>query len=422
MLFPTDCVDDSVHEALVRDVHELACLVNSADDPPVDKIQSIFQYFDVRRIPTTDKPTEKDKRTVDLVVSCLHVIFACTPHLMTNHVLDAILSDIWPSLWKWLEFFDIECCEKGAFGIGRRISGLACISHTLMAFGQSESLRRLATSSPSVINMLARYWLAEGQDREIDAVFEATGVGRNFTPALDTFLQAEDTIPYCLLPDVIAAAPGGAKSVARIGIQHLHDDAFKDHPNFHTIYQDLSLIDNLFCKSCPALHLALLNRGIIPTMIKMLTLFNAQTIDDIDITRCIEMCYSVLGKAFQSANGTSWVVQAFDAGLLPLLLKSGRRLAQLDKFSRNKCTDLLSDILCQYLVYRSVIYSAGKVLRRVERLNIDQDVAGPLWDGWLLFKGLAQERIKFAIETENDDVEQNGCNRMGVSAPRSGYL
>src|ERR1700683_692971 len=124
MLSPTACVDDLVHQGLVRDLHELACLVNSAHDPPVDKIQSIFQYLDVRRISTTDKPTEKDKRTVDLVVSSLQVIFACTPHLMRSCVLDASLSDIWPSLWKWLEFFDIECCEKGAFGVGRRISGL----------------------------------------------------------------------------------------------------------------------------------------------------------------------------------------------------------------------------------------------------------------------------------------------------------
>jgi hypothetical protein len=422
MLFPTACVDDPVHQGLIPDLVELACLVNSAHDPPVDKIQSIFQYLDVCRIPTTDKPTERDKQTVDIVVSSLQVIFACSPHLMRSRVLDASLSDIWPSVWKWLEFFDIECCKKGAFGVGRHISGLVSISHTLAAFGESEALRWLATSTPNVINMLARYWLAEGQDREIEVLFNATGIGRHFTSTLGIFLRAEDTTPYCLLPDVIAAAPGGAKSVARIGIQHLHEDASEDHPDFRTIYQDLSLIDNFSCKSCPALHLALLNRGIIPTMIKMLTLFNAQTIDNIDITHCVKMCYSVLSRAFQSANGTSWIVQAFDAGLLPALLKSGRRLAQLDKFSSNHCTDLLSDILCQYLVYRSVIYSAGKVLRRVERLNIDQDVAGPLWDGWLLFKGLAQERIKFAIQTENDDVKQNGCNRIGVSAPRSGFL
>ena len=417
----TVCVDDPEHQGLVRDLEKLSLQIKSAHNPPVDKFKNILQYLDVCRIPTTDKPTEKDERAVDLVLLSLLVICACESHLKRSRALDASLSDAWSSLWKWLEFLDTECCQRCVFGAALNIRALAGISHTLLTFGESEALRWLAKSTPGVINMLSRYWLAEGQHPGIEHLLNAAGIDRPFTHALDVFVQAEDTTPYCLLPNIIAAAPGGAKSVARIGVLHLNNDASKKHPDFSTIYRDLSLLNTLSCKSCPALHLALLNHGIISTMVKMLTLFNAQTIDNIDITCCIEMCYSILIKAFQSANGTSWIVQAFDSGLFPALLKSGRRLAQLDKFNRNLCTTLLSDILCQYLVYRSVLRSVGKVLQRVERLNINQDVAGPLWDGWLLFKSLAQERINFGIQVENDDVGQNDCNRIGVSEPCSGF-
>ena len=134
--------------------------------------------------------------------------------------------------------------------------------------------------------------------------------------------------------------------------------------------------------------------------------------DNVRITDCVMMCYFTFIDALMTVNGPSWVVQAFDAGILPALLKSGRRLTQLDAHRRNLCTTLLSDMLCQYLVYRSVLRPVAKTLRRTERLQIDQDVAGPLWDGWLFFKSLAGVRI--AIKEERDDEAQRKCHRAGV--------
>lgn len=422
MTFSVICVDDLIHQGVVQELEKLSEVVASAHNPPVAEIKKVSQYLDVSRIPTTDKPTKEDERAVDLAILALVVIVSCEPHLKRGRALDASLGDAWPSLWKWLEFLDKECCQRSAFGDVLNIKGLMGISHTLLTFGMSEALRQLVTSTPGVLKMLVRRWLAEGQYARAELLLNAAGVGRNFTHVLDEFLQYEATTPYCLVPDIIAAAPGGAKSVARIGILHLNNDASKERPNFQTICRDLSLINNLSCESCPALHLALLSHGIIPTIVKMLTLFNAQTMDNTDIIYCVKMCYSILIRAFQSANGTSWIIQAFDSGLLPVLLKSGRRLVQLDKFDRNICTTLLSDIFCQYLVYRSVLRPVEKVLRRVERLDIDRRVAGPLWDGWLSFKNLAHERINFAIQVENDDLRQNECNRRGVSEPRTGFL
>lgn len=417
VLVTSVCADDPEHQGLVQDLDKLYRLVSSANSPPVDKIEGIFQYFDVSRIPNpANKPTETDERAVDLALVSMLVILACERHLKTNRMLDASLSAVWPSVWKWLEYLDTECCQKGVFSADLYIRGLVGIAYTLSTYGASEALRRLATSTPGVITMLAKYWLAPDQQPGIEPLLKAAGIdGRYYTRALDIMLQAEDTSPHCLLPDIIAATPGGAKSVVRTGILHLNNDASKKNPDFRSICRDLSLINNFCCKSCPALQLALLNHGIIPTLVKMLSLFNAQTMDNTDVIYCVKMCYSILIKAFQCANGTSWIVQAFDSGLLQVLLKSGRRLAKLNESNRNLCTTLLSDILCQYLVYHSVLCSVGKVLRRVERLDIGQDVAGPLWDGWLLFKGLAQERINFAIQVENDDVRRKDCNRIGVS-------
>jgi len=201
--------------------------------------------------------------------------------------------------------------------------------------------------------------------------------------------------------------------VARVAIQHLNDVSSIKQPDFKTVYAHLSLINNLSYNSYPSLHLALLNRGMIPAMVKMLVFCNTQPMDNFHITGCVMMCYFTVINALMTANGPSWVVQAFDAGILPALLKSGRHLTQLDAHHRDLCTKLLSDLLCQYLVYRSVLRPVAKALRKTERLQIGQDVAGPLWDGWLFFKCLAEERI--AIKEERDDEGQRKCNRVGCN-------
>jgi hypothetical protein len=201
--------------------------------------------------------------------------------------------------------------------------------------------------------------------------------------------------------------------VARIAMQHLDDVYSNKKPDFETMYAHLSLINNLSCNSYPSLHLALLNRGMIPAMVKMLIFCNTQPMGNVRIAGCVMMCYFTFIDALMTVNGPSWVVQAFDSGILPALLKSGQRLTQLDAHRRNLCTKLLSDLLCQYLVYRSVLRPVAKALRRAERLQIDQDVAGPLWEGWLFFKSLAEERM--TIKEERDDEAQRKCNQIGVS-------
>ena len=399
------------HGKLVHELSKLSDFVESSDDPPVEKIESVFQYLDDCRIPTTDKPTANDDRAVDLAISALLVISGSQRHLVRSRALDASLARVWTRIWKWLEFLDTECCQKFVFGSGFKIKAMAAITTTLFVFAHSAALKRLVTTTPGVFSLLVKHWLAEGLDPAVAHIFGTSGSSRPFARTFENLLSGDIT-PNCL-PDVVAAAPGGATTVARIAIQHLDKDASAKHPDFTALYHHVSLIYNLFSVSCPALPHAFLNRGLIPTMVKMLASFNLQPVDTVKVASCVVRCYFILIDALQSANGPSWVIQAFDSGILSAILKSGRRLATLDPFHRDLCTTLLSDILCQYLVYRSVLGSVAKALRRMERLCIDQDVAGPLWDGWMSFKSLAQERI--AIKEENDDGVTNRCNRIGVS-------
>ncbi|KZP20257.1 hypothetical protein FIBSPDRAFT_932317 [Athelia psychrophila] len=101
-----------------------------------------------------------------------------------------------------------------------------------------------------------------------------------------------------------------------------------------------------------------------------------------------------------------------DAGILPAALNSAPRIAQLEKPQSLQCSALLSDLLCQYLVYKSVVRSAAKALRRTERLNIDSSLGSPIWEAWVVFEALARDRIALKENLGERDSKSQKCNRV----------
>ena len=156
-------IDSPKHKALEQKLETLSRLVESSPSAPINEVESVFQYLDTRRIPTSDKPTAKDECAVDLALWALLVVAACEEHLRKSRALDPTLTKAWARIWKWLEFLHNQCCQKFVFGGSIKIRALSMIPNTLMVLGRSNALRRLVTSTPGVVTMVAKYWLGEGK-------------------------------------------------------------------------------------------------------------------------------------------------------------------------------------------------------------------------------------------------------------------
>lgn len=128
--------------------------------------------------------------------------------------------------------------------------------------------------------------------------------------------------------------------------------------------------------------------------------------------KCVNSCCSALQCASAAPNGHSWAIQALDSGLVPAILKSAPRIDQLKKHDAIWCSTLLSPNLYQYLIYKSVIHSTARALRKGERLDLD-NLGGPIGDAWFAFKHLAQERI--TLKAKGNQAELGLiCSRMQV--------
>jgi len=113
-------------------------------------------------------------------------------------------------------------------------------------------------------------------------------------------------------------------------------------------------------------------------------------------------------------SGLSWIIQALDAGLLLAIVKSASRTdSTLGESISSRCSQLLYVIALQ-LMYKSAVRSAAKALETVDRLNLDVTSESPLFDAWVQFKTLSQQRVDMKKRMEQDQSD-HGCNLPSCS-------
>jgi hypothetical protein len=203
------------------------------------------------------------------------------------------------------------------------------------------------------------------------------------------------------------------------------------HAKAMTIVPHLRLIENLCTEhnSPPiAVHMEMLRIRAIPIVIKALgrvCSLNLGVADKDDVTKCIGSGFGMLTR---SLRGRQWVCQALDSGFVSVFLASGRWIARLGYDSWASICSKLFTILCQNLVFRSVVRSIGHAISRkkIDALDASAEAAG-LNPQWVPFKTEAYRFLVYKTQFDDDkdnskepgfagcanpDVSSNQCNAM----------
>ncbi|KZP13199.1 hypothetical protein FIBSPDRAFT_983272 [Athelia psychrophila] len=396
---------------------ELGPRVRASIEPPIKEINiAVGKYLSIGAIPVSkSNPTEKDKLAVDLALRVCMIIWCSRKHFLNNSKLDACFSSAWPAIWKWLQFLDDQYCQSSKHGPIMDVKVRVLIALTVRSLSHSNALRYLVASTPGVITMITRRWIAECRN---PITFARAEQPRPFNAVLIILLLDDGSRPSNCLPDLIAAS-GGEKAVAALAIGHLNTVLAEKPTDLSTISRQLTLVVNLSLSKVPTLLLALLRQGVIPSMVKMLVWLAEQSpsVPENETTacRCVVVCFHTLHDAVTGLYGTSWVVQALESGMISAILKSASRIAQLDEIRSTSCSRLLSNTLCQFLVHRAAVRSAAKALKMVERLHIEDALVAPIREAWIVFKVLAKERIAMKELFSGADLIITSCARASCT-------
>ncbi|KZP10497.1 hypothetical protein FIBSPDRAFT_963101 [Athelia psychrophila] len=415
-------------------LRKLAQRVGKSPNPPIEELGAALQTHLCAKAPPINKPdpSVQDKRAVELAL-CAFDVVTCTDfqkHFIRDIAeLDLCFLKLWPGIWRWLQFLDDECCQRDRYGHLLKTQALMAIIWTVANMASSITLRREVTSTPGVIAMITRYWIDTGRYPDAEMAFVAVGSPQPFTTTLNLLLDPLDLALQSQisasngLPELIATA-GSAEVVATHAIEHLNTVLAEEPPHFNTIYHHICLMKVFSSHASSKLVIVMLDQGASPLMVKTLLWLTEQSATGFAeerFLRCVEMCFRALAEAMMAINGRLWACQSVDAGMLPAILKSAPLLAQSPEIVCRVCSTLLFNMLCQYLVYRSVVRSAAKAIRRVERLKLDDSLGGPIWDAWTVFKRLSQERIQISqerIALKEDPSKANAtfCSRLNCLA------
>ena len=197
------------------------------------------------------------------------------------------------------------------------------------------------------------------------------------------------------------------------------------HAKAVTILPHLHLIEILCSQhnSAPtAVHLEMLRNRVIPIVIKCIgriCSLDLGVADKHEVTQCIGLGFGMLTR---SLRGRQWVCQALDSGLISVFLRSGRWIARLGFESWSSICSKTFTILCQNLVFRSVLRSLGQAISRkkINALDASAEVAG-LTSQWTPFKIEAHRLLVYKSQFDNDKENSQepgfaGCTNMDVGS------
>ncbi|KAJ7490538.1 hypothetical protein FB451DRAFT_621424 [Mycena latifolia] len=123
--------------------------------------------------------------------------------------------------------------------------------------------------------------------------------------------------------------------------------------------------------------------------------------DDVVTSSC-----AYLVNCLNTGDAVSSVIRAFEAGFLPSLLAGLRK--------HPEHFPVLHTFLPPYLVYLSVVRSAAKSLKKIQKLELENRMErrGPLLDAWTTFKKALEARIELAGDGVHLVCSSKQCNRI----------
>jgi hypothetical protein len=384
-------------------------------DNPDDAMDYVFRGLASANIPTAQIPDINDKKAIQIAVSALSILWICGVHNLGGH---SYPKDIWPDIFAWLMFLDSHCGADGTYierlrsmssrGEDLQEGSLRVIPLLISVLCRQASLRTAMVASSGIMTMVTRRWVGLAKDVR----------HQDWARALNHLLLGPERRSGGTLEEIVGATDGGAEVIAHVALGHVRAFINQSPVDYREMIPHLGLIDAFSCSLVCPLRLAMLCQRSLPLLIEVLACINR---DDAPPSPpqvdCIAYAYSSIIEALQSANGATWISQALDAGLLPALLRSGARLQGLMWQGRHTvCPDLFK-VLHQYLPYRSVLRCVARALRKVDRLNIGQESAGPLWASWMEYKHAATTRLilKEDFDTRWSPMVTFGCGNKNVT-------
>lgn len=268
--------------------------------------------------------------------------------------LGALIIQFWPTLFKWLSIILQHGIDDAQEAISRRQTAKLAIT-AFINDCLSIHLPVKLNSLPEVTLLAMKMWILDVSEPRLH-IMENRGkkmCAHSATLFYNCFVTMDDN-ERAIFQDAVVLN-FDAPSVANVALIHLQwgsstsDAVMLYRGRYMGDDTDVSVMDFL-TYNIPIAR-ALLLQGSIKASLKALE-------------AGVGVIAIYLRNAFTTGNGTTWILEALNAQMLPTLLagisqSSGGALGE-------SIIEIFSEILPQYLIYESILVAAGRALKRVQ--------------------------------------------------------
>ncbi|KAK7016353.1 hypothetical protein R3P38DRAFT_2994435 [Favolaschia claudopus] len=343
------------------------------------------------------------------------------PPLLPTIIED--LRKVWPAAWRYVKFIDEHFLSRRRDRpFDRLLRPIEDVMHVFVPslyelLSQPELTETLTESG--VYNLFVRLWFRLATDEECAE-----------WPVRECIWGFRDVLPYGRRPEIrskIIEPLGGEVNVAIAAVSHLRAstrvlrDAAPSRPDEGQILLAYQMAEALGCLHYETkVAFSLLTQGSVRYMTRAaLPLLALSPPAPVEIDLSVHLGY--LGGNLDLTDSISWVIQAFDAGILVVLLRYD---IWYSKQPRSKLrhpgprhAEILLELLPSFLVFFSVVRAARKAFRKARKCGAEEGVSrkSKIWSAWVVFEDILDKRLSLVGELVRG---RNVCNKCGKVEPR----
>jgi hypothetical protein len=411
--------------AIRGSLESLEQLTNPVDGnlaPPGELLPIFYHHLDPKKIPHPDRPAPNTMHFLELAIAALKGITSCLNQHdgSRNKVLLPDIESRWtPKIWKWTHFLLVHCFAEPMlptmdtrFQFGVYVATMNLLTALVH---QSPELRTTVASTPGVIALTTKLWIAETKMGNEILSFRASRVLERFV-----------SVPGPGWRDQIVASGSGPFAIAKTILDRIRVNSMEPSikaTSYISLHSDLLIAMGFTDGPTTDVCRALWSQHSIAVVTKAIFCLSSDkpadmsSIPDSVIGQCLTFGVIYLDISFTNSEDThTWIVQAVEARLIPALLKA-TRFFSYEGALEPICSNFLGDVIPQYLVYRSVLRSVARSLKNIRRHGLEKKLAetGPFRDSWNTLNDLVSERL--AIKAHYDKDPQHAlCENPKVSA------
>ncbi|KAI0319607.1 hypothetical protein OF83DRAFT_1054763 [Amylostereum chailletii] len=332
---------------------------------------------------------------------------------MRGRQLLAPIEKAWPGIFRWMVFFDTLHRNPRLASKEQRENSQEIIAYALYTITIDDRIQAMVTATPGLVPLATKFWLDENMQRESTMLPVPVG-----SAALHhvLFTANDDT-----LNEVVRSAGGKYGTVAQLGIARLKHELKRPIPRGPHVHAYTDVLVTFTRGQDHPLRRAILKAGGMVVVTQALLKLSTQPLDK-DVFEGVISCFGFISNLIEAGEGTTYVRQAIQNGLLEAFVNISPSFNLLDPEAHGFTLKLVSNVIPRYLVYRSIILAVNASMTKLETpANRRKIERSPVKKAWYTTKMLALERSMVQHQADIERRERAFCDYCQKGAPKDTF-